>query len=337
MKKVAGIRFKRAGKIYDFDANGLDLKPGNQVIVEVDKGMGMGRVVTPPREVDPSKLSRKLKKIIRVADAVDMERHGFNSEREDEAFRVCRDKIARYGLPMKLVKVEYLFDSSKAIFYFTSETRVDFRELVKDLAGHFHTRIEMRQIGVRDEAKMLGGLGPCGRELCCAGFLSDFSPVTIKMAKAQNLALNPSKISGICGRLMCCLSYEYGMYKKGRGPEDSHKGCDKPCPKKAPPEKRDAPAAAAGAVGEAREKARPRGGGERKAGEEKKGDGRRDDRERRDGGKAGAEGEGEGRRRRKRRSRGRRRRKRRDGEQGGGEARQGREGSGSDSAKQENK
>lgn len=230
MAEVVGVRFKRASKIYDFDANGLDLSPDDTVIVEVEKGMGMAHVVVPPREVDPSTLKRKLKKVIRKADDVDMERQGFNVEREEKAFRVCREKIEKYKLPMKLVRVEYLFDSSKAIFYFTSETRVDFRQLVKDLAGHFHTRIEMRQIGVRDEAKMIGGIGPCGRELCCAGFLSEFEPVTIKMAKEQNLALNPSKISGICGRLMCCLGYEHGMYKDGHGPK-AERGCASSCGK----------------------------------------------------------------------------------------------------------
>ncbi|HAO93270.1 MAG: hypothetical protein A2X93_05180 [Deltaproteobacteria bacterium GWC2_56_8] len=213
MAMIVGIRFKKACKVYDFEANGIELIPNDMVIVEVEKGLGMGTVVNRPREVDEAALGRQLKKVVRKADTVDMERNGFNTEREDEAFRICREKIAQYKLPMKLIRVEYLFDSSKAIFYFTSETRVDFRELVKDLAGGFHTRIEMRQIGVRDEAKMIGGLGPCGRELCCSGFLSDFEPVTIKMAKDQNLALNPVKISGICGRLMCCLSYEHGMYQ----------------------------------------------------------------------------------------------------------------------------
>lgn len=213
MAKVVGIRFKKASKVYDFDGEDIDLARGDSVIVEVEKGLGMGTVVEPPREVDPATLGRQLKKVVRKADVVDMERHIFNTERENEAFRICREKIAQYRLPMKLIRVEYLFDSSKAIFYFTSDLRVDFRELVKDLAAGFHTRIEMRQIGVRDEAKMIGGLGPCGRELCCAGFLSDFEPVTIKMAKEQNLALNPVKISGICGRLMCCLSYEHEMYR----------------------------------------------------------------------------------------------------------------------------
>ena len=214
MAKVVGVRFKKACKVYDFDSNGLELKPGDMVIVEVERGLGLGMAVYTTKELDQAPANRQLKKVVRKADAVDLERNGFNTERENEAFRICREKIVQYRLPMKLIRVEYLFDSSKAIFYFTSETRVDFRELVKDLAAGFHTRIEMRQIGVRDEAKMIGGLGPCGRELCCSGFLSDFEPVTIKMAKDQNLALNPVKISGICGRLMCCLSYEHGMYKE---------------------------------------------------------------------------------------------------------------------------
>lgn len=230
MVKIAGVRFKKACKVYDFDSNGLELAAGDMVIVEVERGLGLGTVVYAPREVDPATLTRQLKKVVRKADAVDIERHGFNAGREAEAFKICREKILQYRLPMKLIRVEYLFDSSKAIFYFTSDTRVDFRELVKDLAAGFHTRIEMRQVGVRDEAKMLGGLGPCGRELCCSGFLSDFEPVTIKMAKEQNLALNPVKISGICGRLMCCLSYEHEMYKEEKGqrpvkPEGGGDGC----------------------------------------------------------------------------------------------------------------
>ena len=230
MKDIVSIRFKRASRVYDFYSSGLDLKTGNTVIVEVDKGLGMGTVVNVPGKRKDH--NRKLKKVIRKADEVDMERFGFNSEREKTAFKICKEKIERYKLPMKLVSVEYLFDSSKAIFYFTSETRIDFRELVKALASEFHTRIEMRQIGVRDEAKMIGGLGPCGRILCCAAFLSDFEPVTIKMAKEQNLALNPVKISGICGRLMCCLSFEYEAYK-GRK-KDNPKGGQKNAPKHGP-------------------------------------------------------------------------------------------------------
>jgi cell fate regulator YaaT (PSP1 superfamily) len=233
MKNIVGVRFKKASKVYDFDCGGLDLKPGVIVIVEVEKGLGMGTVVSGPREPNPTAKSRELKKVIREAGTVDMERRGFNSEREDEAFWICREKIEKFKLPMKLVRVEYLFDSSKAIFYFTSDTRVDFRELVKNLASEFHTRIEMRQIGVRDEAKMIGGIGPCGRMLCCSAFLSDFEPVTIKMAKEQNLALNPVKISGICGRLMCCLSFEYYSYKGGRNiKKNSCGGCPKDAPGK---------------------------------------------------------------------------------------------------------
>src|SRR3972149_4564556 len=216
MVRVVGVRVKKACKVYDFEAEALELAPGDTVIVEVERGLGLGSVVYTPREVDPATLTRPLKKIVRKADPVDVERQGFNTEREGEAFRICRERIIKYNLPMKLIRVEYLFDSSKAIFYFTSDTRVDFRELVKDLAATFHTRIEMRQIGVRDEAKMIGGLGPCGRELCCSGFLSDFEAVHTKMAKEQNLALNPVKISGICGRLMCCLSYEHDFYQNER-------------------------------------------------------------------------------------------------------------------------
>jgi cell fate regulator YaaT (PSP1 superfamily) len=218
MVKVAGVRFKRACKIYHFDANGIDLEVGDEVVVEVEKGIGMGSVVFAPRDMDPKSLPYKLKKIIRKADTVDQERLQFNSEQEEEAFYICRGRIAHYGLPMKLICVEYLFDSSKAIFYFTSETRVDFRVLVKDLASRFYTRIEMRQIGVRDEAKMTGGIGPCGREFCCSTFLPDFEPVTVKMAKEQNVALNPAKVSGVCGRLMCCLSYEHEI--------EGARGCD---------------------------------------------------------------------------------------------------------------
>jgi len=221
MTKVVDVRFRRACKAYEFDCGGhFDLLPGDSVIVEVDKGLGMGTVVCAPRDSGPEQRRGPLKKVIRKASPEDMDRLKFNSNREEESLKICSEKIKSYGLPMKLVRAEYLFDSSKAIFYFTSDTRVDFRRLVKDLASAFHTRIEMKQIGVRDEAKMLGGIGPCGRELCCSSFLPDFTPVTIKMAKQQNLALNPSKISGVCGRLMCCLSYEHTGYEgggKGRG------------------------------------------------------------------------------------------------------------------------
>ncbi|MEE9614830.1 MAG: stage 0 sporulation family protein [Thermodesulfobacteriota bacterium] len=223
MTDIVGIRFKKACKIYDFNSNGVEVKTGDNVIVEVEKGIGMGLVAYGPVEKDEARLQYKLKNIIRKADDVDMERQQYNVEREEEAFRICREKIKQYSLPMKLVRVEYLFDSSKAIFYFTSDTRVDFRELVKDLAGKFYTRVEMRQIGVRDEAKTIGGLGPCGRELCCTSFLMDFEPVTVKMAKEQNVALNPAKVSGVCGRLMCCLSFEYDGGRKG-GRKGGHGG-----------------------------------------------------------------------------------------------------------------
>ena len=221
MARVVGVRFRKACKVYDFNAEELDVKPGDTVIVEVDRGLGLGTVACEPIEKDEKSLSHKLKNVIRKADTVDMERQTFNREREGEAFSVCKERIKEAKLEMKLIRVEYLFDSSKAIFYFTSDGRIDFRVLVKDLASRFHTRIEMRQIGVRDEAKVVGGIGPCGRELCCTNFLSNFAPVTVKMAKEQNLALNPTKISGLCGRLMCCLSYEYRSYQKGprgRGP-----------------------------------------------------------------------------------------------------------------------
>ncbi|MBI5327631.1 MAG: stage 0 sporulation family protein [Deltaproteobacteria bacterium] len=217
MPKVVGVRFKRACKIYDFDVNNLELKTGEQVVVETQKGMGLGWVARSPldkpapassKQRDETNLVQPLKKVIRKATGGDRERFEFNKEMEDEAAAVCRKEIAKHGLSMKLVNVEYLFDSSKVIFSFISENRVDFRDLVKDMANELHTRIEMRQIGVRDEAKMLGGVGPCGRMLCCSTHLVDFEPVSVKMAKEQNISLNPAKLSGVCGRLMCCLSYE---------------------------------------------------------------------------------------------------------------------------------
>lgn len=218
MVKVVGVRFKKACKAYDFDASDLDLRYGDKVVVETERGMGLGWVVRGIAEKDEVSCPEGLKKVIRKATEVDLERLDFNREREREAFSICLDRIARSNLPMKLVDVEYMFDSSKAIFYFTSEERVDFRELVKDLATEFHIRIEMRQIGVRDEAKTLGGIGPCGREFCCSSFLTDFEPVTVKMAREQGIALDPSKISGVCGRLMCCLTYEHEIYQ---GPGDT--------------------------------------------------------------------------------------------------------------------
>lgn len=208
MVNTVGVRFKKACKVYDFSTNNLELKFGERVVVETERGMGLGLVAYGPIEKDESQYKQGLKKVIRKADENDIERFEFNKEREADAFKICLDKIKAYNLPMKLIGVEYLFDTSKAIFAFISETRVDFRELVKDLANEFHTRVEMKQIGVRDETKMLGGIGPCGRELCCSSFLTEFEAVTVKMAKEQNINLNPAKISGVCGRLMCCLTYE---------------------------------------------------------------------------------------------------------------------------------
>jgi cell fate regulator YaaT (PSP1 superfamily) len=217
MPTVVGVRFKKACKVYSFACNGLELKCGEAVIVETERGMALGTVAYDPVEKDERSMRQPLKRVIRSAGEDDLERLEFNREREIDAFRICREKIVRYRLSMKLINVEYLFDSSKAIFYFLSESRIDFRQLVKDLATEFHTRIEMKQVGVRDETKLLGGIGPCGRQLCCATFLTDFAPVTVKMAREQNVNLNPAKISGVCGRLMCCLTYEHGKARKGSG------------------------------------------------------------------------------------------------------------------------
>ena len=210
--KIVGIRFHSNGPIYDFDCGHFVLKCGDQVIVKTDQGLGLGKVVRPPAKVDPGSEGTEYKKIFRLAHEADLDQHSKVQEREVEAFQFCLERIRERNLPMKLVRVECFFDGSKTIFYFTADGRIDFRDLVKDLVHRFHTRIEMRQIGVRNEAKMLGGLGPCGRELCCSSFLPDFAAVSVKMAKEQNLPLNPTKISGICGRLMCCLTYEYESY-----------------------------------------------------------------------------------------------------------------------------
>jgi cell fate regulator YaaT (PSP1 superfamily) len=213
MTKVVGIRFQRAGKIYYFDPLDYDLETANHVIVETARGVEMGTVLIPPREVEDDKVVQPLKPVIRVATDEDEKTVARNKEREVEAFSICKDKIARHGLEMKLIAAEYTFDSNKLLFYFTADGRIDFRELVKDLASVFRTRIELRQIGVRDETKMIGGIGICGRELCCKAYLNDFVPVSIKMAKEQNLSLNPTKISGVCGRLMCCLKNEQETYE----------------------------------------------------------------------------------------------------------------------------
>ncbi|MGX8706271.1 MAG: PSP1 domain-containing protein, partial [bacterium] len=212
MATVIGVRFKKAGKVYYFDPNGFWPRPDDGVVVETMRGLEYGEVVTGQRTVDESQLTSPLKKVVRLATVEDIRRAETNERREKEAFKLCQERIARHNLDMKLVNVEFTFDNSRIIFYFTANGRVDFRELVKDLAGVFKTRIELRQIGVRDEAKMLGGLGACGRPICCRTFLSDFQPVSIKMAKEQNLSLNPTKISGQCGRLMCCLKYEQDNY-----------------------------------------------------------------------------------------------------------------------------
>ncbi|HIR53437.1 MAG TPA: stage 0 sporulation family protein [Candidatus Onthovicinus excrementipullorum] len=212
MAQVVGVRFREVGKVYYFDPDGVPFKSGDRVIVETARGIECGEIVTPNREVDDEKIVKPLKVIIRAATPEDLEAVRLNREKEQRAMEIGRKKIAERKLEMKLVNVEYTFDSSKILFYFTADGRVDFRELVKDLAGIFHTRIELRQIGVRDESRMLGGIGICGRPFCCCSFLGDFHPVSIKMAKEQGLSLNPAKISGACGRLMCCLKYEQNAY-----------------------------------------------------------------------------------------------------------------------------
>ena len=216
MVKVAGVRFKTAGKIYYFDPDTFDVKNGDNVIVETARGMEYGTVTNDIQEVNESEIVAPLKKIIRIATPEDDKKHKENVKKKERALQLCQEKIDKHGLVMKLIDVEYTFDNSKIIFYFTADGRVDFRELVKDLASVFKMRIELRQIGVRDEAKMMGGIGGCGRSLCCNSWLADFEPVSIKMAKVQNLSLNPTKISGICGRLMCCLKYENDIYMEMR-------------------------------------------------------------------------------------------------------------------------
>lgn len=213
MTEVIGIRFKEVGKIYYFDPDNQEIKKGVKVIVETSRGLECGEVVVSNKEVEDEEIVQPLKKVIRVATENDLKQLEENKKNEEKAFKICEKKIEAHSLEMKLVDVEYTFDSSKIIFYFTSDGRVDFRELVKDLASTFRTRIELRQIGVRDESKMIGGFGMCGRPLCCGTFLDGFQPVSIKMAKEQGLSLNPTKISGTCGRLMCCLKYEQEAYE----------------------------------------------------------------------------------------------------------------------------
>ncbi len=216
MYDVVGVRFKKAGKIYYFDPGDLPIQKDDFVIVETVRGVEYGKVVIGKKQVGENDVVLPLKKVVRIADQKDRMIVDENRQAAQEAYQVCNEKVAEHSLDMKLVDVEYTFDRNKVIFYFTADGRVDFRELVKDLAAIFRTRIELRQIGVRDEAKMLGGIGPCGRMLCCSTFLGDFDPVSIKMAKDQNLSLNPTKISGLCGRLMCCLKYENDEYETAK-------------------------------------------------------------------------------------------------------------------------
>lgn len=213
MAHIVGVRFKEAGKVYYFDPAGFKIAKGELAVVETAHGIECGECMIANSEIPDSEVVKPLKKVLRLATPEDVKKHEEKLKKQITAFEICSEKIVKHGLDMKLVEVEYSFDGSKIIFYFTSDGRVDFRELVKDLASVFRTRIELRQIGVRDEAKMLGGLGICGREFCCSGFLSDFQPVSIKMAKEQGLSLNPVKISGTCGRLMCCLKYEQDAYE----------------------------------------------------------------------------------------------------------------------------
>ncbi len=214
MIKVVGIRFRTAGKIYFFDPGKFTVKKGDHVIVETARGIEFGTAVSDMKEVEDDKVIQPLKPVLRIANQRDVEQEAANKEKEKEAYKVCLEKIQKHGLEMKLIDAEYTFDNNKVLFYFTADGRIDFRELVKDLAAVFKTRIELRQIGVRDETKIVGGIGICGRPLCCHTHLSDFIPVSIKMAKEQNLSLNPTKISGVCGRLMCCLKHEEETYEE---------------------------------------------------------------------------------------------------------------------------
>ena len=214
MIKIVGVRFRKAGKIYYFDPAGMEIETGTHVIVETARGIEFGTVMIPPREMEEDGVVQPLKPVIRIATEADEITEQKNKEKEKEAFQICLEKIAKHKLEMKLVEAEYTFDNNKLLFYFTADGRIDFRELVKDLASVFRTRIELRQIGVRDETKIRGGIGICGRPLCCHTYLSEFAPVSIKMAKEQNLSLNPTKISGVCGRLMCCLTNEEETYEE---------------------------------------------------------------------------------------------------------------------------
>lgn len=228
LAKAVPVRFRRVGKIYHFDPAGLELEPGARVVVETARGLEIGEVVSRVRDIPDEELVQPLKPVLRIAREEDLRQAEQNRALARESLRVCREKVAARGLPMHVLEAEYTLDRSRLVFYFASENRVDFRELVRDLAGTFRTRIELRQVGVRDEAKMLGGLGPCGREVCCAVWLSEFQPVSIRMAKVQNLSLNPGKISGLCGRLMCCLRYEADLYRAGVEEEAEDKEGEEP-------------------------------------------------------------------------------------------------------------
>ena len=214
MVKVIGVRFRTAGKIYFFNPGNFEIKQGDHVIVETARGIEYGTVIGEPKEVEDEKVVQPLKSVLRIANKKDDEQEEANRQKEKDAFKICLEKIRKHNLQMKLIDAEYTFDNNKVLFYFTADGRIDFRELVKDLAAVFKTRIELRQIGVRDETKILGGIGICGRPLCCHTHLSEFAPVSIKMAKEQNLSLNPTKISGVCGRLMCCLKNEEETYEE---------------------------------------------------------------------------------------------------------------------------
>ncbi|MDH4100648.1 MAG: regulatory iron-sulfur-containing complex subunit RicT [Nitrospirota bacterium] len=240
MPEIVGVKFRNGCKIYDFDANTLDLAPGDTVIVDTENGLGYARVATEKRPADGEQSRRSFKKVVRRTTDDDMKQLERNLAQEERALRICQSRIAERDIPMKLVGTEITFDGNKTTFLYTADGRVDFRDLVKEMASHLHTRIEMRQIGVRDEARVIGGYGPCGQQLCCTTFITEFEPVSIKMAKEQGLALNPAKISGVCGRLMCCLAFEYegggcgsggghGGGSCGHGGHGSGHGGGQPC------------------------------------------------------------------------------------------------------------
>lgn len=216
MPVVVGISFKKVGKVYYFDPNGIELREGDFVIAATSRGIEFGEVMSEPKEVPQEELVAQLKKIVRKASIEDFEREDLNRRKEKDAFEICQQKVLEHKLPMKLIDAEYCFDGSQIVFFFSAESRVDFRDLVKDLAQTFKTKVQLHQVGVRDEAKLFGGLGPCGRPLCCASFLAGFEPVSMRMAKEQCLFLNPIKFSGVCGKLMCCLKYEYPTYREAK-------------------------------------------------------------------------------------------------------------------------